>query len=241
MKKLSVLFLTAMCAAPAMAEPMYGTSDEYDYVDEEIAPLSQSAPSVGYSAPAPASTSPRGARDNYVGFRVHQNAHLAMKYDVNHGYTTHKTKKNTGLSLNVGNRLTEYVKIEFETGYTGAKFTKRDTHHDYDLWSNMLNVYMYKNFGGAVEPYAGLGVGMTGIWGEISGAAPHISASTLDLSLQGMFGVNFALNDRIDLNLGAKYIRYGRVEFERNNGEYANTRIDATEFFIGAAYKFDVK
>mgnify|MGYP004515126479 FL=1 len=241
MKKLSVLFLTAICAMPAIAEPMYGTSDEYDYVDEEIAPLSATTPSVGYSAPAPASTSPRGARDNYVGFRVHQNAHLAMKYDVNHGYTTHKTKKNMGLSLNVGNRLTEYVKIEFETGYTGAKFTKRDTHHDYDLWSNMLNVYMYKNFGGAVEPYAGLGVGMTGIWGEISGAAPHITASTLDLSVQGMFGVNFALNDRIDLNLGAKYIRYGRVEFERNNGEYANTRIDATEFFIGAAYKFDVK
>lgn len=241
MKKLSVLFLTAICAMPAIAEPMYGTSDEYDYVDEEIAPLSQSAPSVGYSAPAPASTSPRGARDNYVGFRVHQNAHLAMKYDVNHGYTTHKTKKNMGLSLNVGNRLTEYVKIEFETGYTGAKFTKRDTHHDYDLWSNMLNVYMYKNFGGAVEPYAGLGVGMTGIWGEISGAAPHITASTLDLSVQGLFGVNFALNDRIDLNLGAKYIRYGRIEFEHNNGEYANTRIDATEFFIGVAYKFDVK
>ncbi len=241
MKKLSVLFLTAICAMPAIAEPMYGTSDEYDYMDEEIAPLSQSAPSVGYSAPASVSTSPRGTRDNYIGLRVHKNAHLAMKYDVNHGYTTHKTKKNAGLSLNVGNRLTEYVKIEFETGYTGAKFTKRDAHHDYDLWSNMLNVYIYKNFGGAVEPYAGLGVGMTGIWGEISGAAPHITASTLDLSVQGMFGVNFALNDRIDLNLGAKYIRYGRVEFERNNGEYANTRIDATEFFIGAAYKFDVK
>lgn len=238
MKKLSVLFLTAMCAVPAMAEPMYGISNEYDYMDEEIAPVNIDTPNPTYNTTISPS---RGTRDNYVGFRVHQNAHLAMKYDENHGYTTHKTKKNAGLSLNVGNRLTEYVKIEFETGYTGAKFTKRDAHHDYDLWSNMLNVYIYKNFGGAVEPYAGLGVGMTGIWGEISGAAPHITASTLDLSVQGMFGVNFALNDRIDLNLGAKYIRYGRVEFERNNGEYANTRIDATEFFIGAAYKFDVK
>lgn len=238
MKKLSVLFLTAMCAVPAMAEPMYGISNEYDYMDEEIAPVDIDTPNPTYNTTISPS---RGTRDNYIGLRVHKNAHLAMKYDVNHGYTTHKTKKNAGLSLNIGNRLTEYVKIEFETGYTGAKFTKRDAHHDYDLWSNMLNVYIYKNFGGAVEPYAGLGVGLTGIWGEISRATPHITASTLDLSVQGLFGVNFALNDRIDLNLGAKYIRYGRIEFEHNNGEYANTRIDATEFFIGVAYKFDVK
>lgn len=241
MKKLSVWILAAVFTVPVAAEPMYGSSDEYnDYPAEEIAPIAIDTPSATYNNTVTTSPS-RGTRDNYVGFRLHKNAHLAMKYDVNHGYTTHKAKENAGISLNVGNRLTEYVKIEFETGYTGAKFTKYDTRHDYDLWSNMLNVYMYKNFGGAVEPYAGLGVGLTGIWGEISRAAPHLTDSTLALSAQAMFGVNFALNDRVDLNLGAKYIRYGRVKFEAHNTEYANTRIDATEFFVGAAYKFDIK
>lgn len=216
MHKIFALLLGCCAVMPAMADDWY--NDDYD---------------MGDSTPA--------RRDNYVGIRLHKNEHIAFKYDINGGATITPKDDNFGFGINVGNRLTDNVKIEFETAYTGAKFTRYGTHHDYDIWSNMLNVYLYQTFGGAVEPYAGLGLGLTGIWGDISGAAPHISDSTLDLSLQAMFGVNFALNDRVDLNLGAKYVRYGKLAFETSGGEYATTRIDATEIYIGAAYKFGLK
>ena len=216
MHKIFALLLGCCAVMPAMADDWY--NDGYD---------------MAYTAPA--------RRDNYVGIRLHKNEHIAFKYDTNGGATITPKDDNFGFGINVGNRLTDNVKIEFETAYTGAKFTRYGTHHDYDIWSNMLNVYLYQAFGGAVEPYAGLGLGLTGIWGDISGAAPHVSDSTLDLSLQVMFGVNFALNDRVDLNLGAKYVRYGKLTFETSGSECATTRIDATEIYIGAAYKFGLK
>ena len=216
MHKIFALLLACCAVMPAMADDWY--NDDYD---------------MGDSTPA--------RRDNYVGIRLHKNEHIAFKYDINGGATITPKDDNFGFGISVGNRLTDNVKIEFETAYTGAKFTRYGTRHDYDIWSNMLNVYLYQTFGGAVEPYAGLGLGLTGIWGDIRGAAPHISDSTLDLSLQAMFGVNFALNDRVDLNLGAKYVRYGKLAFENSSGEYATTRIDATEIYIGAAYKFGLK
>ncbi len=216
MHKIFALLLACCAVMPAMADDWY--NDDYD---------------MGYSTPA--------RRDNYVGIRLHKNEHIAFKYDITGGATITPKDDNFGFGISVGNRLTDNVKIEFETAYTGAKFTRYGTRHDYDIWSNMLNVYLYQTFGGAVEPYAGLGLGLTGILGDISGAAPHISDSTLDLSLQAMVGVNFALNDRVDLNLGAKYVRYGKLAFENSSGEYATTRIDATEIYIGAAYKFGLK
>lgn len=248
MKKLSLFVLITAICTPALANDMYGMTDtEYTYMSPDADIMTDDtltdAPMVAdasTTAPRPASA-PRGARDNYVGLRLHKNEHAAFKYHVNGGYTTTPRKDNFGLGLYVGNRLTDNVKLEFETAYTGAKLSKYGTDHDYDIWSNMLNVYMYHTFGGAVEPYAGVGIGLTGIFGKISGTAPHISDSALDLSAQVMVGVNFVLNDRVDLNLGAKYVRYGRVEYKTSGHEYANTRIDATEIYIGAAYKFDIK
>ena len=61
-----------------------------------------------------------------------------------------------------------------------------------------------------------------------------MSDSVFDLSAQAMLGVNFALNDRIDLNLGVKYQYYGEVEHKLHGKEYAVTDVDATEFYFGA-------
>ena len=68
-----------------------------------------------------------------------------------------------------------------------------------------------------------------------------MSDSVFDLSAQAMLGVNFALNDRIDLNLGVKYQKYGDADHRTNGNTYATTDIDATEFYIGVAYKFGLK
>lgn len=193
------IFVLCMITAPAFA-------NSYDYYD--------------YNTPQ---------RDNYVGARLHKNDNIAFQVEPNEGNGTTLRDDGFGLGIYVGNRLTDHIKIEFETLYNGGHEKKYDKDYRFNIWSNMLNVYFYQQFGGAVEPYAGLGVGVSGIWGKID----ELSDSTADMSWAVMIGVNFALNNRIDLNLGVKYQNYGDIEIGK-----APIEVDATEFYIGAAYKF---
>ncbi len=211
MKKISILLL-CLTALPAMGE---------EYWDDNY-----------YSATADTYEK----RDNYVGIRLHKNERIAFKYDIHDGGNTTIRKDNWGFGAVVGNKLSDNVKIEFETMYTGANQIKRATEYDFDVWANMLNVYLFQEYSNAIAPYAGLGIGFSAIWADISN--PKMSDSVFDLSYSAMIGVNFALNDRIDLNLGIKYQYYGEVEHVKNNVEYAITDVDATEFYCGAAYKF---
>ena len=222
MKKLSFLLLGALIATPTLADDY---DDEYGtYYDD-----TETYESTSYDTPK------SGNRDTYAGFRIHRNEHISFKYDVHGASDTTIKDDGFGFGLNVGNRLTDYVKLEFETSYTGASLKKHDTDFDYDIWSNMLNVYIYKNFGGAVEPYFGIGMGASGIWGDINGVLGKSGDSGFELSFAAMAGVNFALNKYIDLNLGLRYIDYGKLGHEN-----ATTHIDATEIYVGAAYKFGI-
>jgi len=176
-------------------------------------------------------------RDNYVGVRLHKNDNLAFGVEPENGDGFKVRDDSFGFGLIVGNRLTDFLKLEFETEYTYANKSKNGNNYNFDVWSNMLNVYLYKQFGGAVEPYAGLGVGVSGIWGSVDGAL-DMSDATADMSWAAMIGVNFALNERIDLNLGVKYQNYGDLEMTDAAGNHYNIEVDGTEFYIGAAYKF---
>lgn len=218
MKKLAFI-LAIMTALPAMAQDYWGDGYDYEY-------------------DAPATTTVR--RDNYVGIRLHKNENIAFKYDIHDGGQTTFSKDNWGVGAVVGNRLSDHVKVEFETMYTGAKYTKRNTDFDFDVWANMLNVYLFQEYADAIAPYVGLGIGFASIWGDVSAAYGHLSDSVFDLSYSAMIGVNFALNDRIDLNLGVKYQYYGEVEHKMHGTDFAITDVDATEFYFGAVYKFGV-
>lgn len=181
------------------------------------------------------------SRDNYVGFRLHKNENIVFQYDLDGAGKDTVRRDNFGFGAVVGNRLSDNIKIEFETLYTGAKHNTSDKKLDYDIWSNMFNVYLFQEFSGAIAPYVGIGIGFSGIWGDINATTYHISDSTIDLSYQAMIGVNFALNSRIDLNLGFKYQYYGEIEHKLHGTEFAKSTADATEFYIGAAYKFGIK
>ncbi len=172
---------------------------------------------------------PAVAMDNYFGLRLHQNEHISFKYQSD-AFDHKMTGDALGIGLYVGNRLTDNVKIEFETSYTGADFDDYGHTFDYSIWSNNINVYLFQEYGGAVEPYVGAGVGLTGMWGDTPGG----NASEFKMSYSFMAGVVFALNERIDLNMGVKYHNYGKIE----HGNGATTTIDSTEFHIGGAYKF---
>jgi opacity protein-like surface antigen len=182
-----------------------------------------------------------GWRDNYIGLRIHKNENIAFTYDIHGGSDTTIRRDNFGLGAVVGNKLSEHVVIEFETAYTGAEQRKYGTKYDYDIWANMFNMYLTQELEGAISPYAGIGIGFAGIWGDIKTPANHISDSTFDLSYQAMIGINFALNERIDFNMGLKYQYYGEIEHSKNGTEIAATDVSATEFYFGASYKFDLK
>lgn len=183
---------------------------------------------------------PALANDTYAGFRIHKNESLSLKYDATDVENFKLRKDNFGIGAVVGNRLSDNVKIEFESSYTGMKESHRTTALDFDVWANMFNVYLFQEFDGAIAPYAGMGIGFAAIWGAVDAPYANMSDSVFDLSFQIMLGVNFALNDRVDLNLGVKYQYYGEVEFENNGAEFATTDVDGTEFYFGAVYKFSM-
>ncbi|MBE6458024.1 MAG: porin family protein [Alphaproteobacteria bacterium] len=207
--------LALMAATPAMANE-YDTYAEYEYRNVNAAEK----------------------RDNYVGLRIHKNENIAFKYHIHDGGHATIRKDNWGLGGVIGNKLSDFAKIEFETMYTGAQQTRHGAEYDFDVWANMLNFYLFQEYAGAIAPYVGLGIGFATIWGDIDAPYGHMSDSVFDLSYSAMIGVNFALNDRVDLNLGIKYQYYGEVEHERSGNEYGVTDVDATEFYFGAVYKF---
>lgn len=226
MKKASFLLLVAMFTTSALANDY----DNYSTYNNDYESYTSYAPD--YDSKPTVKTS---ERDTYAGFRIHRNEHIEFKYNIHGASNTTVKDDNFGFGLHLGNRLTDFVKIEFETLYTGVSAKKRSIDFDYDIWSNMLNVYIYKNFGGAVEPYFGIGIGASGLWGELGTQNGKTNDSGFELSFAAMAGVNFALNKYLDLNMGLRYIDYGKLAHKN-----ATTYVDATEIYIGAAYKFSI-
>ncbi|MBD5400696.1 porin family protein [bacterium] len=173
--------------------------------------------------PAPAK------RDNYAGFRVYINEHSSYSYSLANDKTIKHIDDNLGFGTTMGSNLTPYLRTEYETLYMGAQYSKSDMDFEYDIWVNMLNIYIMHEFDNAFSPYIGAGLGLSGIWGEING---HL-ANAFDLSYQAMAGVLFKLNSRIDIDIGFKYTNFGQIEHPRGT-----TKIDATQIYIGGVYKF---
>ncbi len=220
MKKIALLLMMGLVVLPVCAEEYlddYTEYAEYDVIE----------------------TSTNNKRyETYLGLRVHKNESLALKYDIHSGRNSTIREDNFGIGAVIGNRLSNHVMVEFETAYTGIEKNKRGRGFDFDIWANMFNVYFFQEYADAIAPYAGVGIGFASIWGDVDTVIGNMSDSVFDLSYQAMIGVNFALNNRVDLNLGIKYQYYGEVEHNLNGSEFAVTDVDATEFYFGAAYKF---
>ena len=192
--------------------------------------LAVSTPAIAYDT----------RHETYTGLRIHKNENIAFEYDIHGASDTTVRRDNFGFGAVIGNRLSDHVTIEFESSYTGLKSKRGLSNFDYDVWANMFNMYLFQEFSDAIAPYAGLGIGFASIWGDINTPSTKLSDSTFDLSYQIMFGVNFALNDRVDLNLGIKYQYYGEIEHKLHGNEFATTTADATEFYFGGVYKFSL-
>lgn len=209
------IFAILLCMAPVVA---YG--EYYDYGTEEQGdcPVCECA-----------CDKDTASRDTYAGFRIYKNEHSAFSYSHSGGHKIKGTRDNFGFGTTMGNQLAPYLRVEYETLYMGAEYRKSGRDFEYDIWSNLLNAYLMKNYDGVVAPYIGAGLGLTAIWGEIDGRLDN----AFDLSYQAMVGVLFTLNSRIDLDVGFKYVNFGRVEHR-----HGTTRVDATQLYVGATYKF---
>lgn len=204
--------------------PMTGDCPFYDaYIVGDIS----MCPVCDCSAAATTATT----TDNYAGFRIYMNEHSSYSYSLSDGFDYDYIDDNIGFGTTVGNNLTDYLRVEYETLYIGAQYTAADKDFEYDIWANMLNAYLMWDIDCAFAPYLGAGLGLTGIWGEIDG---HLD-NAFGLSYQVMVGVLFHLNRRIDIDVGFKYINFGRVEHSPGV-----TRVDATQIYFGGTYKFGI-
>ena len=169
------------------------------------------------------------SRDNYVGVRVYFNEHSSYSYNSPDGHTREFIDDNLGFGTTVGNRLNDWFRVEYEALYMGANTSANDVNFEYDIWANLLNGYLYYEIDPYIAPYVGLGLGLTGIWGEIDGDL----SNAFDFSYQVMLGVLLELNSRIELEVGFKYVDFGTVDHTRGA-----TDVDATQIYIGAIYRF---
>lgn len=168
-------------------------------------------------------------KDSYAGVRLYLNEHATYSFTPLGESAIKYVKNNVGFGTTMGNKLTDYLRVEYETLYMGAQYSASDTDFEYDIWANMLNVYLSWTFDRVITPYVGGGVGLTGIWGEINGRLDN----AFDFSYQVLGGVTFALNDYIELEVGFKYIWFGTVEHSSGT-----SRVNAAQVYIGGAYTF---
>lgn len=231
MKKLLAIIL-CLTFTPAFADDWEDWSKYADYDEEEI---TYEEPTPSYNS-EPIKSSSNLNHDTYLGLRLYKNENIKFDFKPFESTNTTFYDEDIAFGLTFGNRLTDYVKIELESAYLGTSFQKNSNEFNYDIWSNMLNVYLFKEYGGAVAPYFGLGIGASAIWSAAYGSGDF----RMDMSWQALAGINFALNKRIDLNLGVKYQDYGYAEHKNSSGAYAKTSIYGLQLYLGAAYKFSL-
>jgi len=180
----------------------------------------------------------------FVGVRLHRNASMSFKLVDTYGGYIRERDDQMGYGVTLGTRINKNVKWEYEFSYTGTELESPTVVDKFNLYSNMLNVYLVKKYESFIEPYIGFGLGATRINAHMDNSilGTHAQDSTFAASWQIMIGVNFDFdwNDRFSMNAGLKYQDYGKVTRTNAGVKFGETVIDATEFYLGAVYKFDL-
>lgn len=169
------------------------------------------------------------ARNSYAGVRIYQNVRARYAYSAADTPPIKRERDNLGFGTTMGFRFCDWLRGEYETLYMGAEYTAGNQNFQYDIWANMLNLYLYHDIEHAVAPYVGVGAGLTAMWGAIDG---HLNNAT-QISGQALVGVLFEITPAIELEAGFKYIYFGKIEHA-----VGQTRVTAAQFYLGAIYRF---
>lgn len=100
--------------------------------------------------------------------------------------------------------------------------------------SLMINGYYDIDTGSKLTPYVGAGIGYAKIKGKLSvlGESPY-SEDDNNFAWQVGAGVGYALNDKVSLDAGYRYVDYG--DFTKEGLKWESS---AHELYVGARYAF---
>ncbi len=99
--------------------------------------------------------------------------------------------------------------------------------------SIMLNAYYDINTGTKLTPYVGAGFGYANVEGKLSIEGESDSVDDNNFAWQIGAGSSYALNEKILLDAGYRYVDYG--DFTK---EDVNVDTTAHELYVGARYAF---
>ena len=137
----------------------------------------------------------------------------------NKGYTTGRNY-NFGIGWYINNdyRLDLlYNKANLKFDYTQQKNTKIHYKHKVNISTLMLNLYRYKSISKHFDLYIGGGVGYTrvspedGILTANNQQAIYSANPSNNFSYGLATGISFKVNDNAELNLGYRFLNYGKV------------------------------
>ena len=99
--------------------------------------------------------------------------------------------------------------------------------------SSMINGYYDIDTGSKLTPYVGAGIGYAKIKGKLSVLGESYSADDNNFAWQVGAGVGYALNDKVSLDAGYRYVDYG--DFTEEGLKWESS---AHELYVGARYAF---
>jgi len=159
---------------------------------------------VDHMAPAATAVAPTSSSNFYVGVQGGYTMTSGTQENVINKKSTKPNMSdlyNNGFNAGgqVGYQMKGALPIRLEVAgnyYSLAK-NKDKGDADFSAWDVMGNVYYDLNMG-KFAPYLGVGVG----YGNISLKGKSDTSSDGGLAYQGMAGINYSINDRIDLGVG---------------------------------------
>lgn len=99
--------------------------------------------------------------------------------------------------------------------------------------SLMINGYYDIDTGSKLTPYVGAGIGYAKIKGKASSLEASYSEDGNNFAWQVGAGVGYALNDKVSLDAGYRYVDYG--DFTKAGLKWESS---AHELYVGARYAF---
>ncbi|MFO7606659.1 MAG: outer membrane beta-barrel protein [Desulfurivibrionaceae bacterium] len=143
-----------------------------------------------------------------------------------------------GLSLAIGHDLYDY-RLEAELAYrsndldeiTAAGFPPVSIDGDVNSMALMGNFFVDFNYGAAVTPFVGAGIGVANVEYEldsITGIPLNVSDDDTVFAYQAALGVAFSISETAKIDLSYRYFATADPEFDGNNEiEYATSNIMA--------------
>ncbi|MCL2017490.1 MAG: outer membrane beta-barrel protein [Alphaproteobacteria bacterium] len=180
----------------------------------------------------------------YMGLRLSKSMGTRLKTDgvyndKNYGHSRWAYPLGYGLIL--GNRFNDNMRLELELDYmtADAEALKRNETDKFRSAAVLGNFYWNGAEYFKAVPYLGIGVGVVGssVKYDLPGGSNY-SGSDPAFAYQFSTGLEFILNEYVNVDLGFRWRNFGTVRARDDLGDNHYTRANAWQFYAGMAYKW---